>query len=173
MVTPFDNNAACLYVFRPDDPEIFYEDMLKACIYYGCKILIEDNKDNCIDYFKKRGYEQYLTWLDGRNKPGISNTSQSSGGGTNGLIAELTDHNITHFVDNCAYHQLIDDWLKFNPAKTTEFDAAMAYGFALINSRSLQLFYTKPSSMTKVDLNADLGFRYKRHQRFRSIYHGR
>jgi hypothetical protein len=136
-----------------------------ACVYLGAKVLVEDNKRGCIDYFQDRGYSEYLAWMPGKNKPGISN---SAGASVNALITELTDHNIIHYINNCVFTQLIDDWLKFNPAKTAPFDAAMAYGFALILYKHVMSVYMNPRKHENTDIGK--AFRYYRVKSYRKIY---
>ena len=34
----------CEYICRPPKADIFYEDMIKQCVFYGCPILIENNR---------------------------------------------------------------------------------------------------------------------------------
>jgi hypothetical protein len=48
------------YIHRPPKAEMFFEHMLMQCVYYGCPILVENNKIGLIQYFKRRGYEKYL-----------------------------------------------------------------------------------------------------------------
>ena len=47
------------YVARPQTAEIFFEDVLMACIFYGMPILAENNKPRLLYYFKRRGYRGY------------------------------------------------------------------------------------------------------------------
>ena len=44
------------YIARPQTAEIFFEDVLMACVFYGMPILAENNKPRLLYYFKKRGY---------------------------------------------------------------------------------------------------------------------
>jgi hypothetical protein len=44
------------YVARPQTAEIFFEDVLMACHFYGMPILIENNKPRLLYYLKRRGY---------------------------------------------------------------------------------------------------------------------
>ena len=44
----------------------------------------------------------------------------------------MTDQYISTKIDNVWFVELIDDWLRFSPNDTTEFDAAMAMGYALM-----------------------------------------
>ena len=47
------------YVARPHTAEIFFEDVLMACIFYGMPILAENNKPRLLYYFKRRGYRGF------------------------------------------------------------------------------------------------------------------
>ena len=47
------------YIARPDTAEIFFEDVLMACIFYGMPILAENNKPRLLYYFKRRGYRGF------------------------------------------------------------------------------------------------------------------
>jgi hypothetical protein len=46
------------YIARPQTAEIFFEDVLMACFYYGMPVLAENNKPRLLYHFKNRGYEQ-------------------------------------------------------------------------------------------------------------------
>ena len=47
------------YVARPQTAEMFFEDVLMACVFYGMPILCENNKPRLLYYFKRRGYRGY------------------------------------------------------------------------------------------------------------------
>ena len=47
------------YVARPQTAEIFFEEVLMACVFYGMPILIENNKPRLLYHFKNRGYRGY------------------------------------------------------------------------------------------------------------------
>jgi hypothetical protein len=124
--TDADNAPVLLYVARPS-PEVFYEDCLMALHYYGCQALIENNKPGILHYFEKRGYTDFCFKVPGKDKPGIAATLSN-----NIYIAELTDQYINDNVDNIWYEQILEDWLGFSPDDTTEYDVAMAVGYALM-----------------------------------------
>jgi hypothetical protein len=117
------------YLNRPEKAEIFYEDMIKLCHFFGCEILSEDNKVGLIKYFEYRGYEKFLVKLPGATKYGISATVK-----THQQIAEVTESYITENVEKVIFMRLLQDWLKFDINKTTKFDAAMASGYTLIQA---------------------------------------
>ena len=47
------------YIARPQTAEIFFEDVLMACVFYGMPILIENNKPRLLYHFKNRGYRGF------------------------------------------------------------------------------------------------------------------
>ena len=47
------------YIARPQTAEIFFEDVLMACVFYGMPLLAENNKPRLLYYFKRRGYRGY------------------------------------------------------------------------------------------------------------------
>ena len=47
------------YVARPQTAEIFFEEVLMACVFYGMPILVENNKPRLLYHFKNRGYRGY------------------------------------------------------------------------------------------------------------------
>ena len=118
------------YVHRPEGVSIFYEDMLKMAVYYGCSVLFENNKIGMLNYFNDRGYGNFLMWLPDRSQPGIAGSQK-----THQEIAELTEEYITNNIDRVYFKDLIQDWLDFDIGNTTKFDIAMAAGYALIADR--------------------------------------
>ena len=128
-VDEFSETFLVEYLNRPEKAEIFYEDMIKLCHFFGCEILSEDNKVGLIKYFEYRGYEKFLTKMPGSNKYGISATVK-----THQQIAEVTESYITESVEKVIFMRLLQDWLEFDINKTTKFDAAMASGYTLIQA---------------------------------------
>ncbi len=117
----------CRYKARPESASIFYEDMLKTAVYYGCQILFENNKNNWDIYFKQRGYEAFLMKLDGYPDygiPGNENTCRQ--------LVEVTEEYINRHVEKVYFKDLCLQWLEFDMANTTKFDLAMAAGYTLI-----------------------------------------
>lgn len=151
-----DEGPCLLYANRAAAPEIFYEDVILACVYFGCLVLIEDNKPGCISYIEGRGYGGYLAWLPGRNKPGITNTAPTSGGGVNGQVAALTDSYVTHHIDTCVYLSLVEGWLNFDVTDTTKYDEPMAFGFAKILQKTFGAGYERKKDEKRPDVRTIL-----------------
>lgn len=132
------------YINRPDTAEIFYEDMIRLCHFFGCEILSEDNKVGLIKYFEHRGYHRFLTKMPNATKYGISATVK-----THQQIAEETENYHLDNLHKVIFVELLDDWLHFNINKTTKFDAAMAAGYTLI-AASKSKFAQKVEQKTKL-----------------------
>jgi hypothetical protein len=121
------NMFVCKYKSRPESASIFYEDMIKTAVYYGCQILFENNKNNWDIYFKQRGYESFLMKLDGYPDYGIPGNEN-----THRQLVEVTEEYINKNINKVFYKDLITDWLNFDMNNTTKFDLAMAAGYTLI-----------------------------------------
>jgi len=115
------------YAYRPESVQIFYEDMIKMAVYYGCQVLFENQKIGLMHYFNDRGYGNFLMWLPERNQPGIAASPK-----THQQIAELTEDYINNNIDRVYFKDLISEWLEFDISATTKFDLSMASGYALI-----------------------------------------
>jgi hypothetical protein len=120
------DNFVAIYLGRPQHPHIFYEDMVKLCHFYGCRMLYEDQKQGIRDYFETNGRGAFFV-CDERGDPGISASTR-----THIEIAENTE---IFIEDNChkvVFGQLLEDWMYFDFLDTTKFDLGMASGYALI-----------------------------------------
>jgi hypothetical protein len=125
------NTFLCQYIFRPQKADLFYEDMIKMVHFFGCEILIEDNKRGMINYFKQRGYGRFV--MNFNDKDGISGSVKS-----HNQIAEEIEAYVTDHCERVVFTRLLTDWLLFDLNNTTKFDAAMASGYTLIASNKLK-----------------------------------
>jgi hypothetical protein len=146
----YNDCFVCKYKFRPESASTFYEDMIKMCVYYGCQILFENNKNNWDIYFKQRGYEKFLLKLDGYPDYGIPGNEN-----THRQLVEVTEEYINKNIDKVFYKDLILQWLEFDMANTTKFDLAMAAGYTLL--ANLRKVYKKANG--KLRPMEDYGFK--------------
>jgi hypothetical protein len=143
----FSHMFVCEYVSRPPKVTIFYEDMIKQCLFYGCQILVENNKPGIINYFKQRGYGNYLMARPETTMTNFSSRQKIAGipttGGTGVVIDSIISSIESYVFDRCGYDdeggvgnvffpRLLNDWLKFEPNNRTKYDATMASGIALL-----------------------------------------
>ena len=68
------------YVARPQTAEMFFEDILMACVFYGMPILAENNKPRLLYYFKRRGYRGFSINRPDKIYAKLSTTEKEIGG---------------------------------------------------------------------------------------------
>jgi hypothetical protein len=144
------------YLTRPEEAEIFYEDALMACVFYGMPILIENNKPRMLHHFKNRGYRGFsLTRFD-KHISKISPEEKLLGGIPSASQDVITSHAtviesyILKYVGkytqsqstiaireegqigSMPFDRTLKDWSKFNISKREKFDITIASGYALM-----------------------------------------
>jgi hypothetical protein len=134
------------YIARPQTAEIFFEDILMACIFYGMPILAENNKPRLLYHFKRRGYRGYSmnrpdkTWnnLSKAEKEigGIPNSSEDIKQAHAAAIEMYINSHVGHLGDgnygNISFMETLNDWAKFDINKRTKFDASISSGLAIM-----------------------------------------
>lgn len=139
------------YINRPDTVFLFYEDILKQVIFYGCQVLAENNRVGLINWFIEHGYGSYLM-----NRPEVTHTSTSRTQRTPGvptsgdairesLVSVLEAYVVTNCgvnfetgkQGNLYFNTLIDDLLKFDANAWTKYDASVAAGLTLLATKKL------------------------------------
>ena len=68
------------YIARPQTAEIFFEDVLMACVFYGMPILAENNKPRLLYHFKRRGYRGFAMNRPDKVYTKLSITEKEIGG---------------------------------------------------------------------------------------------
>ncbi len=125
------------YVNRPPRPEDAWEDCLKACVFYGCRVFPETNKPGMRNYFENRGYINYLQdrpdWT--YTNPNANHENTKGQASTLSAIEQYTDLHTTWVEERalaCRFPRLLQHLLDFEIDNTTKYDCAVAWGFALI-----------------------------------------
>ena len=132
------------YIARPQTAEMFFEDVLMACVFYGMPLLCENNKPRLLYYFKRRGYRGYSM-----NRPdklwnklsvaekeigGIPNSSEDIKQAHAAAIESYIDKYVG-LKENGDYGDMyftdtLNDWAGFDINNRTKFDAAISSGLA-------------------------------------------
>ena len=159
------------YIARPQTAEIFFEEVLMACIFYGMPILCENNKPRLLYHFKNRGYRGYCMNRPDKTYNKLSKTERELGGIPNtsedvkqshasaiesyiekhvgidsqGTYREMDDMGTMYF------QRTLEDWAKFDISNRTKFDAAISSGLAIMaNQKHL---YTPSKQKSKISVN--------------------
>lgn len=129
----FSNSLIFEYCARPS-PNVFYEDHIKACVYWGCRILCENNRIGLINYFLDRGYDDFLIWYQGSTNPGIFAGERSKQ-----LAAEHIEDYLSNHIDKIWFPKLLEDLIQFDLHDSTKYDRAMAFGWTLVAAGNLSM----------------------------------
>ncbi len=134
------------YVARPQTAEIFFEDVLMACVFYGMPLLCENNKPRLLYYFKRRGYRGYSMnrpdkiWnklsVTEKEIGGIPNSSEDIKQAHAAAIEMYIDRHVGLNEDGTYgtmyFNETLNDWSKFDINNRTKFDAAISSGLAIM-----------------------------------------
>ncbi len=134
------------YIARPQTAEIFFEDVLMACVFYGMPILAENNKPRLLYHFKRRGYRGYSMNRPDRLWNKLSVTEKEIGGVPNSSMDMKQSHAaaiemyINDHVGQIAegeygtmyFNDTLNDWSKFDINNRTKYDAAISSGLAIM-----------------------------------------
>ena len=133
------------YISRPDNTEIFFEDVLMSLVFYGMPLLAENNKPRLLYYLKRRGYRGYSMNRPDKLKNKLSITEREIGGIPNSsedmkqahaaAIESYIDQNIGFkegTYGNMLFTRTLNDWSKFNLNNRTKHDASISSGLAIM-----------------------------------------
>lgn len=143
------------YIARPQTAEIFFEDVLMACFFYGMPILVENNKQRLLYHFKNRGYRPFSMNRPDKHISKLSKTELELGGIPNssedvkhahanaintyieeyvGIDAEGT-YREKDTMGDMYFTKTLNDWARFDINNRTKHDASISSGLALMASR--------------------------------------
>jgi hypothetical protein len=134
------------YIARPQTAEMFFEDVLMACVFYGMPILAENNKPRLLYYMRRRGYRGFSmnrpdkSWnklsVAEKEIGGIPNSSEDIKQAHAAAIEMYIQAHVGHLGEgnygNMYFSETLNDWSKFDINKRTKFDAAISSGLAVM-----------------------------------------
>ena len=134
------------YIARPQTAEIFFEDVLMACVFYGMPLLCENNKPRLLYYFKRRGYRGFSMnrpdkiWnkLSTAEKEigGIPNSSedirQAHAAAIETYIQKYIGLKEDHTYGDMYFNRTLTDWSGFDINNRTKYDATISSGLAIM-----------------------------------------
>ncbi len=159
------------YVARPQTAEIFFEEVLMACVFYGMPILVENNKPRLLYHFKNRGYRGFSLNRPDKTYNKLSRTEKELGGIPNssedvkqahaaaiesfiekhiGLDMENTFRD-SDLMGTMPFTRTLEDWAKFDINNRTRFDASISSGLAIMACQ--KHLYTPETKSSKISIN--------------------
>ena len=159
------------YVARPQTAEMFFEDVLMACVFYGMPILAENNKPRLLYHFKNRGYRGFSMNRPDKQFNKLSKSERELGGIPNSSedvkqshAAAIESYIEKHVgIDNegtfrdtgdmgeMYFNRTLMDWARFDINNRTKFDASISSGLAVMaNQKSL---YQPVKKESKIKIN--------------------
>ncbi|MGA1702527.1 MAG: hypothetical protein ACO393_02895 [Methylophilaceae bacterium] len=172
------------YVSRPQTAEIFFEDVLMACVFYGMPVLAENNKPRLLYHLKNRGYRKYSLSRPDKPSRDLSKTEKELGGIPNssdavkqahasaietyiekyvGLDTEGT-YRSSDEMGSMYFSRTLQDWARFDINNRTKFDASISSGLAIMANQ--QHTYQDIKKQSKISVNFA---RYNNKGRFSEI----
>lgn len=148
------------YITRPQTAEIFFEDVLMACVFYGMPVLAENNKARLLYHLKNRGYRKFA--MNRPDKPlnklskteieigGIPNTSEDVKQAHAAAIESYIEQHIgfdfegryrdPNEIGDMPFDRTLNDWARFDINNRTKHDASISSGLAIMgNQRHLYM----------------------------------
>jgi len=133
------------YIARPQTAEMFFEDILMACVFYGMPILAENNKPRLLYYFRRRGYRGFSmnrpdkAWnklsVTEKEIGGIPNSSEDIKQAHAAAIEMYINEHVGELGDGYGdmyFNETLNDWAKFDINKRTKHDASISSGLAIM-----------------------------------------
>jgi hypothetical protein len=133
------------YIARPQTAEIFFEDVLMACVFYGMPILCENNKPRLLYHFKRRGYRKFSINRPDKLYNKLSVTEREIGGIPNSSedIKQAHAAAIETYIESYVgflgeghgdiyFQRTLEDWASFDINNRTKHDASISSGLAIM-----------------------------------------
>lgn len=159
------------YIARPQTAEIFFEDVLMACVFYGMPLLAENNKARLLYHFKNRGYRGYSMNRPDKHFNNLSKTEREIGGIPNssedvrqahaaaiesyiekyvGIDSDGTYRN-NEEMGVMPFNRTLEDWAKFDIEDRTKHDASISSGLAIMATQ--KHLYQPEKKESKISIN--------------------
>ena len=159
------------YIARPQTAEIFFEEVLMACVFYGMPILVENNKPRLLYHLKNRSYRAFSINRPDKKLMKLSKTERELGGIPNssedvkqahaaavesyiekhvGLDLQGT-YRDSDMMGSMYFSKTLEDWAKFDINNRTAYDATISSGLAIMASQ--KHLYTPNQKQSKISVN--------------------
>ena len=157
----------CTYLARPKTVDLYCEDMLMMCVYYGCKMFPEIDVDHVWTYFVRHGYAGYLLF----DKNERNRLKTTPGANTREKLVEemfkLFAQYVSRAGDREVHDDLIQQLLEVQFESITDFDLFVACGYALLGEQRERVIIKDKKEKEEENVRAK-----SLHTKYRYTLHG-
>lgn len=133
------------YCQRPEDTEIYCEDLAMACIFLGAQVFPERNVPTVNEYFETNGLENLLAYqakfVQGETGLNVQAQSDEAGLASTPEVIDYYTKRIIPFInkdiDRMPFDDTIEDWLDFDSLKPTKSHLTVSAGFTLVHNEKV------------------------------------
>lgn len=142
------NQFVADYLFREDDPNVFFEDMIMMHVYYGTQMNVENNKRSIKGYFRARGYGEYLmdrpeSTFDSKEYEarGVKQVGTPATTDTIDQYFMAIAHYVMMYANAIKHRRIVLAWLSLNKSKKsrTVNDTGVCGGWGLLAKEKIYL----------------------------------
>jgi hypothetical protein len=153
----------CSYCHKTNDEDVYHEEMLMMCVYYGALMYPETNIPSVVKWFVDRGYGGYLKYDYDETKgvfkssPGFRTGSNAGGGTKDELFTEIKNHIYRH-VHREQHLDIIMQWKMIKKKEEmTKYDLISCTGGVLrslkYSPRNIDFGFGKGEATVSNDVN--------------------
>lgn len=158
------------YLARPQMAEIFFDDVILACVFYGMPVLVESNKARLLYEMKNRGYrpfsinrpDKHISQLSKTERelggiPSSSESVQSHGTALESYIEKFIGYDIEgryrdpEMIGDMPFNNTLGDWAKFDISNREKYDASISSGLAIMACN--KHLYVPEVKQSKISIN--------------------
>ncbi|TGE29822.1 hypothetical protein [Hymenobacter metallicola] len=169
------------YAERMSDPNVYFEDVIKAIHFFGCSIFPETNRPALKEELMGRGYEAFISKRPASTQTEHTKNQKNAGAASSPLMigryteewvkyvsqyvgtslsknsrgeVGINDDGIPYDPRRMPFPRTLNQILQFDPNKTTKFDLSVSGGYALCDITRYQPFKSAPAADTLPSLAA-------------------
>ena len=154
------------YIARPQTVDMFYNDVIMACVFYGMPILAESNRSGLLNYMRRQGFRGYSLTRPDKHWNKLSYSEKEIGGipmsgesvtqfhatAIESFVNDFVGYNDDNQIGQMYFNRTLEDWARFDIKNRTIHDASISSGFALMAIHKWRYRPNAPRSGVKIEL---------------------